>query len=257
MSFSAKWLSTRRSADHRSRNPEIAKHLAQHFEEHRSLRILDLGCGTGANMAATSTLLPKGQHWTMVDNDPELLDIITSVEGVSFERLQADLSTDLDRLFEQRYDLITASALFDLAGGAFMDRLVQHVVNMSAAFFTVLTYDGEEDWQPANVNDATVLSAFHADQHADKGLGPALGPDATDYLRDRFESAGYNVNSGKSDWQLKQSKDSMLIQMLADGIHSATAPRIGPPADDWRVAQETAHAVRVGHKDIVAIPSAA
>lgn len=255
MSFSADWLTMRRAADFRARNAEVASALSQHFAGRRALRVLDLGCGTGSNMVATSALLPAGQHWVLVDNDPALLKRITPANGVPFETLQADLSADLDRLFQQPFDLVTASALFDLAGSAFLDRLIQHVHASSAAFFTVLTYDGQETWSPEHPEDAAVLGAFHADQHSDKGLGPALGPQATDHLRSGFQAKGYSVTTGSSDWHLSAETDSALIAMLAEGISSAVQPRLGHRADHWLQARRSAQRVQIGHQDLLALPA--
>lgn len=255
MSFTADWLATRRAADGRARNADIAARLQRHFSDQDSLKVLDLGCGTGANLATTSALLPRGQMWTLVDNDPNLLCRIQPVEDVLHRTVEADLSQDLELLFNNRPNLVTASALFDLAGTAFIDRMVQNVIDASAVFFTVLTYDGEEEWHPAHPADSAVLSAFHADQHADKGLGPALGPNATEYLSEKLKEAGYFVHTGKSDWALTQTEDAPLIHMLADGIHEATAPALGDVAAKWREARKSAGAVRIGHHDLVAFPA--
>ena len=254
MSFSVDWLATRRLADHRSRNADIAARLKHHFEDRASVRVLDLGCGTGSNMAATSKLLPNNQHWTLVDNDLALLHRIEPVNNIPFETQQADLAHDLDALFNQQFDLVTASALFDLAGSTFTHELVRRTSEISAAFFTVLTYDGHEGWLPAHKYDAQVLAAFHADQHTDKGLGPALGPEATKFLASAFTEAGYETQVGKSDWHLSDAKDTALIRMLADGIHAATAPVLGDTAVSWHEERVKASSVRIGHLDLIALP---
>ena len=255
MSFTADWLATRRAADARARNPDVASRLSAHFSGKQSCRVLDLGCGTGANLEATSVLLPREQDWTLVDNDPTLLSHLEPTATVRYRAIQADLAQDLEGLFDTPPDLVTASALFDLAGADFVDHLVQLVTGAAAVFFTVLTYDGEEDWSPSHPNDSAILSAFHTDQHADKGLGPALGPDATLYLARSLTKAGYAVHLGKSDWELHHSTDYTLIRMLADGIHTATLPALGHVADAWFAARKNTDAVRIGHMDLVAFPA--
>ena len=45
-----------------------------------------------------------------------------------------------------------------------------------SAFYTVLTYDGDQRWTPEHEADAALASAFHAHQRRDKGFGPAAGP---------------------------------------------------------------------------------
>ena len=255
MSFSADWLSTRRDADHRARNSDLARRLKAQFKNHTNVRVLDLGCGTGANLAMTSALLPQGQEWTLVDNDPELLARVPSLEGVQVQTIEADLAASLEALLAPGFDLVTASALFDLAGNAFMDRLISGVTSMRAAFFTVLTYDGVETWEPSHASDEAVLSAFHADQNTDKGLGPALGPGATEHLRTGFASAGYSVDVGASPWRLNQASDSRLIEMLASGIHGAVAPKLGSVASDWYKARQSASQVSIGHQDLLALPA--
>ena len=72
--FSAQWLDLREPVDHRSRNVELGRRLARHFEGWRPITVVDLGCGTGSNLRATAPLLGPDQSWTLVDYDQALLD---------------------------------------------------------------------------------------------------------------------------------------------------------------------------------------
>ena len=254
MSFSADWLSARRDADRRARNPEIANLLAEYFGDQPRAKVLDLGCGTGANLAETSKLLPASQNWTMVDNDPELLSRVAPIDGIEIATRDADLAESLGDLIEPGHDLVTASALFDLAGAGFLQHLVDLVTGANAAFYTVLTYDGHETWSPHNPDDTAVLRAFHADQHTDKGLGPALGPDATQFIKSHFEAAGYSVHVAPSNWELGQPDDQRLIEMLASGIHDAVAADLGETAQYWFRDRRAASRVVIGHQDLLALP---
>ena len=255
MSFSADWLALRRDADLRARNADLTDWVREQFAEHRTLCVLDLGAGTGANMAAMAPHLPGGQHWRLADRDTGLLERVTAPPGVTAERVAADLAANPAPLFAPRPDLVTASAFFDLCGPLVIDRIVAATVAARAVFYTVLTYDGREVWAPPHPLDGAVLDAFHADQRRDKGLGPALGPDATAYLESAFHAAGYRVMTGTSDWQLQAARDSALIRMLADGSATAVAPALGAEAGRWGEARAGAQAVTIGHLDLLAWPA--
>ena len=71
-----------------------------------------------------------------------------------------------------------------------------------AAFYTVLTYDGDQRWTPEHEADAAMAEAFHAHQARDKGFGAAAGPHAPDALGEAFTSAGYSVDEADSAWRL-------------------------------------------------------
>lgn len=255
MSFSADWLSLRRPADLRARDAGLATALAEWAAARRGpLAVLDLGAGTGANMAATSALLGAEQHWRLVDNDARLLARASAPAGATCEAVVADLAKPLAPLFDPAPDLVTASAFFDLCGAALIDRLIEQIVSSKAAFYTVLTYDGRETWSPPHPSDQAVLAAFHADQQTDKGLGAALGPQATAYLETRFTAAGYTVRTASSDWQLAHPDDADLIGALAAGSAAATEPRLGQEAADWGTARAKAGDVMIGHLDMIALP---
>ena len=58
---------------------------------------------------------------------------------------------------------------------------------------------------------------FNTDQRRDKGFGPALGPDATDFLKTQFHSTKFQCLSAKSPWLLG-SADYLLTESLINGI---------------------------------------
>ncbi|MBY8975273.1 class I SAM-dependent methyltransferase [Rhodobacteraceae bacterium NNCM2] len=248
MSFSADWLSLRVEADKAARNRDLASRLEAHFAGRSSLRVLDLGAGTGSNMRLTSRHLPPGQHWILADADAALLERAEASAGVSHEGRVCDLATDVDALLKEAPDLVTASALFDLCGADWLDDFAAKLAARGAAFYAVLNYDGREEWAPTHPDDAAVLAAFHADQRRDKGLGPSLGPSAHDHLAGALRNAGFDVHEGASDWHLRQPRDGALIVALAEGT-GAVAGNTG-----WTEARRTAEAVMIGHKDLLALP---
>ena len=254
--FSADWLALRAEADRRARNTRLAERLREIFAGRGALTVLDLGAGTGANLAATAPLLPLPQRWRLVDNDPALLACATAPAGVTAEPVVADLARGLEPLMRPRPDLVTASALLDLAGAVWLDGLVAALAEAEAVFYSVLSYDGRQAWEGAHPLDREVREAFDADQRRDKGLGPALGPDAHGALAGRLDAAGFTVLEGRSDWRLEAPRDAALIAALAAGTGAAVAPALGPAAGHWAEVRAGARTVTIGHADLLALPPA-
>ena len=254
--FSADWLTLREGADARARDPELVARLAAYLSGRGRIRVLDLGAGTGASLRALAPAIGAAQHWVLADDDPELLARAEAPGGVTLERCRIDLGADLAALFDPAPDLVTASALFDLCGAAWLEGLVARVAGCGAALYAALTYDGRESWDPPHPLDAEVLAAFHADQRRDKGLGSALGPEAHDRLAACLRERGYRASETRSDWILQQPGDSALIAALADGTAAAVAPLIGAArSEEWRAARAGADRVTIGHRDLLALPS--
>jgi SAM-dependent methyltransferase len=275
MTFSADWLALRELADHRSRNVKLSHALAKYFEGWRPVTVIDLGCGTGSNLRGTAPLLGPEQFWTLVDYDAVLLDaarerlqawadgaaekdgalvLFKGAKRITVSFRRADLSKELDDVLAPGANLVTASALFDLASEAFLAKLIAAVSLRKAAFYTVLTYDGDQRWTPEHEIDAAMLEAFHAHQGTDKGFGLSAGPNAPDLLSEGFAAAGYTVMEGDSAWRLEE-QDAALIAELAKGFADAVAETGTVNADDlalWR-AQPHAGCV-VGHADTLATP---
>lgn len=275
--FSDGWLALREPVDLRSRNRTLADALAARFLTRDSVEVVDLGCGTGANLRAMAPLLPARQSWLLVDNDAQLLAAAarrlrewadrsetrangTLVLGrgavtvaVTFQ--QQNLTEAIGSLAATAPQLVTASALFDLASPAFIRRLAAQVAASRAGFYTVLTYNGVQKWTPRRPADNQIVAAFHRHQLGDKGLGPAAGPMAPGELADQFRLQGYTVEEGDSPWRLGPG-DAALIAELKRGHVQAVAEAGGvdePLLRQWNIMAHTA--VEVGHTDTLAFPA--
>jgi len=277
--FSPDWLALREPADVRARDPGLLAALAAHLAPRKALQVVDLGCGTGANIRSTAPALGPGQHWTLVDYDPVLLEaarvtlldwadkasengtsIVLTKDGldiaVSFR--QVDLMQDLEAAIGGRPDLVTASALFDLCSVDFIHRLARVVASEGASFYTVLTYDGEQGWNPAHAADNEMTAAFNAHQQIDKGFGSAAGPAAPEVLALAFRERGYNVLEASSPWGIDgriASSEQALIDALAGGFAAAVAEIGHVPSDviaDWLKVRRNGSVV--GHTDTLALP---
>jgi SAM-dependent methyltransferase len=275
--FSAQWLDLREPVDHRSRSVELGRRLARHFEGWRPITVVDLGCGTGSNLRATAPLLGPDQSWTLVDYDQALLDaagqrltawadgsdkqdnrliLFKGAKRLSVEFRRADIAGDLDGALGAAANLVTASAFFDLVSADFIARFAAAVAKRRAAFFTVLTYDGDQRWTPEHEADTIMAEAFHAHQARDKGFGAAAGPHAPDALGEAFTSAGYTVAELDSAWRLDED-DALLIADLARGFADAVRETSQVDAQlvaDWSALPRVGAVV--GHTDTLALPPA-
>ncbi|RED12108.1 hypothetical protein [Pontivivens insulae] len=255
MSFSADWLSLREPADHAARDAGLVRKLAE-WGAGRSLRITDLGSGTGSTFRALAEAVPG--RWTMVEIDRGLLTRLWAAHGDDprvAEGLPLDLATQLDEVWKTDPDLVSGSALIDLASAQWLDALADGLPDRTALYMA-LSYDGKETWRPAPPHEERALAAFHAHQAGDKGFGAALGPDATTYLAERLAARGWNVSIARSDWRLAP-EDGPLIRELAAGSIQAVEETGALPAQalsDWAEGRLAASHVEIGHLDLLALP---
>jgi SAM-dependent methyltransferase len=274
--FDATWLDLREPVDHRSRSEDLAKMLAREYRSRNRIVVLDMGCGTGSNLRATASWLGPEQHWMLVDYDPRLLEaaqqrlsawagkaerrggrLVLHKDGarITVELRRADLARDLDRVFAARPDIVTASALFDLASADFISEVAAEVVRCRAAFYTVLTYNGQQRWTPKHDADAAMASAFRAHQTRDKGFGDSAGPIAPALLSAAFDAAGYSVSEGDSAWRL-EAGDEALIDGLVPGFVAAVRETALVPEEKigaWLKVSRVG--ALVGHTDTLALPA--
>ena len=104
-------------------------------------------------------------------------------------------------------------------------------------------------------------AAARRDQQRDKGFGPALGPAAPARMLAALAENGFQTRSAPSDWRIPPTALAMLRQTIAgraEAARSASPARAGA-IDRWaaaRLRQALAMrlAIRIGHRDILALP---
>ena len=277
--FSAQWLALREPADHRARDvylQSIVIHDLERLARMRAgpLKLIDLGSGSGSNLRALAPHLPDGQHWTLVDYDPALLEAARTAcmqwadqvltNGITLKIVKnhkhltiafrcEDLASNIETVLAEPSDLITAAAFFDLVATHWLERFCGL---LNTPLYTVLTYNGVETWTPELPTDATMLKAFHAHQQTDKGFGAAAGPTAAGVLETLLRARGFAVSSAPSPWKLDAS-DRLLIEQLATGSAGAVRETGLVSAEDvkaWQLSRGQAATCEIGHTDLYARP---
>jgi SAM-dependent methyltransferase len=250
MGFSAEWLALREPADHKARDTKLLQRAARAAGPEPV--ILDLGCGTGSTVRALAPYLPATARWRLVDTDADLLMRAAISAGDRLQTYRLNLS-DLDALPLEEVTLVTASALLDLMPEAWLRALS---ARLRVPFYAALSYNGQMSWHPSNALDDGVIEAFNRHQLSDKGLGPALGPNAVAVSAAIFADAGFDVLQAQSPWQLG-SDQAPLHATLAEGIAAAAADSGAKDAAKWgaaRMAGAAQTSCRIGHGDILTLP---
>ncbi|MBD8891240.1 class I SAM-dependent methyltransferase [Roseibium litorale] len=262
--FDPRWLALREPVDGLARDRTLAEAAADWLTgKVNSPQVLDIGCGTGSTWRALSPVFPKTVRWTLLDNDGTLLAEAARQIGdtAQVSYCQHDLN-DIAGLPLDGVSLLTASALFDLCSEDFCKAFVKQVALEGSGVYAALNYDGVMRWSIEHPLDGAVVDAFNRHQRTDKGLGPALGPDAAPRLAALLEAEGYRVRLAESPWRMGP-EDAELQGMFLDGFRQPLT-EIGnlPEKDieDWlsfRLEALTAAGslCEVGHFDLLALPS--
>lgn len=269
--FTLQWLTLRESADHRAR---CGFDDALHALRSDKWSIVDLGSGGGSNLRYLAPRLRGEQRWICVDHDISLLSTIRETSETDARRtvvvVQRNLATDIDELLAYLHEkrgsdsriLITASALLDLVSAAWVDALVATCARIQAPALFALTYDGQIELTPADRDDQTLIRLVNEHQLSDKGFGPALGPQASDYARRAFAAAGFEVQSMRSDWVL-DAGDRNLQRELIDGWVAVAGELLGDDSrlERWHTQRKLQTEsgqlqLRVGHCELLALPDA-
>ncbi|MDT8398618.1 MAG: hypothetical protein RQ899_08395 [Pseudomonadales bacterium] len=269
--FSIAWLNLREAADVSARDRTLARRAIEWVGAAPlpGMVCVDLASGTGSTLGALARLdtvdFPDHGCWRLVDHDPVLLDEALRRHGGQYQiaTYENDLN-EIDALPLSGAHLVTASALFDLVSRNFIERLAAKLSLERSALYAALNYDGTTTWSPVHALDEDVLAAFNRDQCRDKGLGQALGPEATSCLQATLMAAGYEVSLASSPWLLGPA-DHALTKELVNGIAGAAAtdstfsghPDRREQLKDWqnfRLAHAGSGHCRVGHCDLLALP---
>lgn len=284
--FDAGWLDLREPADHRALARGPLDRLQALFGARRGIvSVADLGAGSGSLLRALAPRLGARQRWMLVERDPLLLrhartrlcawadahaddddhGVLWLTKGglrIEVAFLGHDLARDpLPEPVAGVADLVTASAFFDLVGADWLEAFMVRLAKARRPLYAPLIYSGRKTFAPPHPGDAAVLAAFNRHQRGDKGLGPALGPDAPRALAKAAEAAGYACMERDSPWRLEPA-DGPLVERLVSGMADAVGELPEPPPilDDWSAfrlaAAKTEGSAEVAHVDLLLEPQA-
>lgn len=174
------------------------------------------------------------------------------------ETLVADLGQVPHRLPLAEVDAIVCSALLDLTSQAWMERLF---ADLRVPFYAGMTVNGRDAWVPRHSADGAVRTAFRRDQRRDKGLGSALGNDASETALRLLAARGFQTRLATSNWRIPGSAravTSRFAQMTASSARQSV-PAQATKIREWtsarlKQAAKARLSIRIGHYDILALP---
>ncbi len=261
------WLSLRRPADEAAREatrPAIAAlsaHLRGQLASGQAAHVIDLGAGTGANLAFLGPRLAVPQRWTLIDRDADLLDEVP--QTLSSERVTEvrRLALDLDRIEDvwmgDDPTLVTCTAVLDVLTESQVRTLASLLACQGLAVLFSLSVTGEVQLHPSLDLDASIGSAFNAHQRR-SGLA---GPRASALAADVLTAHGSAVTVIDTPWRLGPGNEALIERYLSDRVAAAIEhdPSLRPAAEAWletRLIQlrRGSLSVEVGHHDLMALP---
>lgn len=272
---SPEWLGQRRRADHQAREQaaELVEALNEHLESAagagQTLTVIDVGAGTGSNLAWLAPRLDCVQRWILLDHDTQVLSAVDhpeEIDGVaeivrvvgSVQQLPA-LVRDLDAA--DGAVLVTCSALLDVLSRDDAEALAETICGAAGSRGTAallsLSVTGEVDFFPPHPFDESIAAAFNAHQRREG----RLGPDAVETLVPMLQECGGPTALRATDWQLDHSAEAVLEPYVTERAEVAVEhdPGLASAAEVWvkdRLAQVAAGQlrVRVGHADVLRLP---
>ena len=268
--FASDWLALREPVDHRSRAPLLVDRLQATWQQQPWSRIVDLGSGTGSNFRYLSPRLDSPQEWTLVDHDATLLAEAVCAGGEPRPLLVCGDLGKHGLEAAAAAHLVTGAALLDLVSEAWIRRLVDVCRSASAAAYFVLSYDGVFRFLSSggvttgdnDPDERLVRDAVNVHQLGDKGLGPALGPDASQVAEELFRRAGYRTWLQPSCWELDADDAELTLRLIEGWCLAANQERPGAAGriDAWarRRREEIERGpfkLTVGHTDLLALPA--
>lgn len=294
--ISSDWLTLRRPADEAARQSSLpligelqaflradsvpdGGSVSNHGAD-RTVRIFDLGAGTGANQAWLAPQLNRSQpalsqpalsqpapsqHWTLIDHDSDLLEHTLSappIDGVigtdavvaGIEDLGSILGEDLQ---PDGLRFVTCSALLDLLTPAQLHTLCSALAETKTAALFSLSVTGIMAIHPVDPLDGSLNDAFNTHQNR----GGRAGPRGVDLTAEFLADAGFTVTAVETPWELTVDHAQLIERFLSDRADAILEedPSLADQVGQWlsrRKAQVADGSLRVtiGHRDLLALP---
>ncbi|XOV92531.1 MAG: class I SAM-dependent methyltransferase [Bacteroidota bacterium] len=229
------WLLSRYKADARARNQDVLREFLDRLPSKEKLDIIDLGAGMGSNFRYLHQQIDQDQHWTLIDNNQELLDALPGFlskvlgqkieSGKPFHLDNKEITLDIQSMDlldtssgKISADVIVSNAVFDLFSKEQFDQLVQRL-DTPLVYFTI-HYKGTT-FSPSSAADEKYLKLYDQHMQREQEFGKGMGPRCADLMADILKKCDFETFIGRSDWLL-DSKDRQvqlyLIQFMEEAI---------------------------------------
>lgn len=218
------------------------------------LRLVDIGCGNGANLRYFWKRLEQDQYWTLIDSDPQLLEAALSwmetaglaagyrlqsqgpnLLKISRKQQVIEVRTlkgsllDLPQLVSlPDTDLVLANAVFDLFSAAQTRELLTQICQATALFLS-LNYTGMA-FSPEHPLDATVIGWYEAHMQRPQAFGRGMGADGPAIIEAWLQKQGGPCAFGTSSWEVLPRDQKMLTYLL--GFMAEAIPELGLTAEE-------------------------
>ena len=261
------WLAARRAADTAAREAslplldELTAYLTR-TGEGPVTEVVDVGAGTGANLAWLAPRLPVRQRWTLLDHDPALLELVDAPRNGEHpppvDRIVAGIE-ELGTLpqLQRSPCLITCSAVLDVLPAQRLDELCELLAARGIPALFALSVDGTVDLSPGHPFDERVTTVFNDHQRR----GTLLGPDAAAHVERRLRAAGMTVRTAQTPWRLGPRDGAMVRRYLRERAEVVLEqdPSLREETQAWLAQRlererEGGLRVRVGHRDLLCLP---
>jgi len=248
------WLAQRFRFDMASRSKQLERQFLQNLPSKTSLRLVDLGSGTGANFFYLANKIPHEQHWILVDHSKQLLaelpenfrrfascsDQNTLTTWLSrlhsgdirFEVVEGDFYQIASKLFDNTFDAITANAVFDLSSLGQFRQLIETIsasASCEAQLYFTLHLNRELKFRPNHPLDDAVRDAYHQHMARPQQFGNAMGADAAEQMKQVLITRSRKVEATASPWQIPQKQKTFFRHNL-DFMRSALLGSESSPA---------------------------
>lgn len=233
----AEWLELRIPYDAKGRNSIVEASCQQYLKKRQSLKIVDLGSGTGANCRYYLSKISQEQEWFLVEQNQELLEIAfdklivwaqengyesqwqnsilvlkNQVYKITIHRIVGSI-LDLENLIDlNTFDLAVANAVFDLFSEKQFQTLLECLKKYHLPLLATFNYTGT-NFIPQTEDDSYFIKYYHQHMQRPQYFGRGMGPDCGSSMWEAMKRIGMNVLQGESPWEISSS-DPVFLQLL-------------------------------------------
>jgi SAM-dependent methyltransferase len=248
------YLDAKYGLDERSLNPDVRAAFLASLRSHTTLKLLDLGAGTGSSLRRLlDAELHANLDITLVDKEPALLEAarqegakmlarreyeVTLVEGgieawrgkqtLLIRTVAADLA-HFEPARAGQYDAIIAHALMDLLPPRLMAQRIARWLAPAGLFYATLNYDAGTTlfpvWAEGGLEKAILANYDGSMDRRELPFGdePSAGAESGRKLHGALHAQGFDVLAyGSSDWSITpfcdcyRQQDAVCLLALLD-----------------------------------------